>query len=101
SPHLQSATSFPTRRSSDLSPWRETWNEFKKNKIALAGIIIVLIFILIAIFAFFLAKEGINEQVMSDRLQPPSKEYWLGTDDFGRSEEHTSELQSRFELVCR
>src|SRR5699024_10697300 len=65
-------------------PWREAWKEFKRNKIALAGLIIVLFFILLAIFASFLTKEGINEQVMSDRLQPPSSEYWLGTDDFGR-----------------
>jgi len=67
-----------------VSPWREAWKEFKRNKIALVGLIIVLFFILLAIFASFLTKEGINEQVMSDRLQPPSSEYWLGTDDFGR-----------------
>src|SRR5699024_11946236 len=67
-----------------VSPWREAWKEFKRNKIALVGLIIVLFFILLAIFAFFLTKEGINEQVMSDRLHPPSSEYWLGTGDFGR-----------------
>src|SRR5690625_6506889 len=71
-----------------ISPWRETWREFRRNRIALVGMIIVLFFIFLAIFATFLAKEGINEQVMTDRLQP-------------RSEEHTSELQSRGHRVCR
>lgn len=66
------------------SPWRETWWEFKKNKIAVAGMSIVLFFILLAIIAPLITKEGINEQVMGDRLQSPSAQYWLGTDDFGR-----------------
>src|SRR5690625_3680902 len=67
-----------------LGPWREAWREFRKNKVAVVGMTIVIIFILLAIFAPFIAKEGINDQMMADRLQPPSKEYWLGTDDFGR-----------------
>lgn len=70
--------------SRNVGPWREAWRGFKKSKVALAGAIIVLFFILLAIFGPLIAKEGINEQVMTDRLQPPSAEYWLGTDDFGR-----------------
>ncbi|PAV30463.1 peptide ABC transporter permease [Virgibacillus profundi] len=65
-------------------PWREAWYEFKKNKIAVVGFCIVLFFILLAIFAPWIAKEGINAQETADRLLPPSAEYWLGTDDFGR-----------------
>lgn len=65
-------------------PWREAWVSFRKSKVAVVGAVIVLFFILLALFGPFLTKEGINEQMMADRLQPPSSEYWFGTDDFGR-----------------
>lgn len=67
-----------------VGPWREAWRGFKKSKVAVVGIIIVLFFIILAVAGPLLAKEGINDQVMTDRLQPPSAEHWLGTDDFGR-----------------
>ncbi|WP_040759817.1 nickel transporter permease [Sporosarcina newyorkensis] len=65
-------------------PWREAWIGFRKSKVAVVGAVIVLFFIILAIFGPLVTKEGINEQLMADRLQPPSSEYWFGTDDFGR-----------------
>lgn len=66
------------------SPWVEALQSFMKNKIALVGTGIVVFFILLAIFAPFIAPQGINEQNMTNRLQAPSAEHWFGTDDFGR-----------------
>ncbi len=66
------------------SPWREAWNGFKKNKLAMVGAGIVLFFIILAVAAPVIAPQGINEQELGDRLQAPSSEHWLGTDDFGR-----------------
>ena len=65
-------------------PWREAWVGFRKSKVALVGAVIVIFFILLALFGPLVTKEGINEQLLTDRLQPPSSEYWFGTDDFGR-----------------
>ena len=65
-------------------PGREAWRSFSKNKVAVVGAGIVVFFILLAIFGPLIAKEGINDQVLADRLLPPSSEYWLGTDDLGR-----------------
>lgn len=67
-----------------LSPWKEAWKSFKKNKAALFGLGLVLFFILLAIFADVLAPYGFNEQEMANKHLPPSAAHWFGTDDFGR-----------------
>ncbi|MEK4131432.1 nickel transporter permease [Solibacillus sp. FSL W8-0474] len=65
-------------------PWQEAWTSFKKSKSALVGSAIVIFFVLIAVLGPFIAPQGINEQNLSMRLQPPSAEFWFGTDDLGR-----------------
>ena len=70
-----------------VGPWRVAWRSFRKSKAALVGTAIVMFFVLLAIFGPMIAPEGINEQKLQEpslRLAPPSGDYWLGTDDFGR-----------------
>lgn len=65
-------------------PWREAWRGFKKSKAAIVGTVIVLFFVLLAIFGPWIAPQGLNEHNMKIRLQAPSAEHWFGTDDYGR-----------------
>jgi peptide/nickel transport system permease protein len=74
----------PSLQEETVSPWKEAWKSFIKNKIALVGFCIVLFFVILAIAAPVIAPQGINEQDLSKRLQAPSSDHWLGTDDFGR-----------------
>ncbi|VXB49123.1 oligopeptide ABC transporter (permease) [Bacillus sp. 349Y] len=74
----------PALHEEHVSPWKEAWKSFRKNKIALIGLFIVLFFVLLAIAAPLIAPQGINEQNLAKRLQAPSSEHWFGTDDFGR-----------------
>ncbi|MCL1697940.1 MULTISPECIES: nickel transporter permease [unclassified Lysinibacillus] len=77
-------TEVAPSRERAVGPWREGWRSFKKSKISLVGVGIVLFFVILAIFGPLIAPEGINEQNFSKRLSAPSSEHWFGTDDFGR-----------------
>lgn len=55
-----------------------------RNKGALLGLVVVLGFILIAIFAPLLAPYPLEAYDLGKILQPPSAAHWLGTDELGR-----------------
>ena len=54
------------------------------DKLAIAGLIVMLIFVLTAALAPVLAPYDPIAQTLVDRRQPPSSQYLLGTDDLGR-----------------
>jgi peptide/nickel transport system permease protein len=54
------------------------------RKVVIFGFVVLVIFILIAILAPFLAPYGDNEQDLTQTLAQPSAEHWLGTDEVGR-----------------
>lgn len=66
--------------------FQEIWRRLKKNKMAMIGLTVVVFLILMAIFAdfFFDYDTVVIKQNTAIRLQGPSAEHWLGTDEFGR-----------------
>lgn len=68
------------------SQWKEVWRRLKKNRSAMAGLVVIIIICLIAIFADLLANYEVDAitQNISIKLQSPSAEHWFGTDEFGR-----------------
>jgi len=57
---------------------------FKSNLLFTSGVIIVAGWILIAIFAGIIAPADPIAQDMAHRFEPPSINYWCGTDELGR-----------------
>ncbi len=68
------------------SQFYEAWRRLKKNRMAMIGLAILTFLCLLAIFAdvLFDYEEVVIKQNYSICLQPPSREHWFGTDEFGR-----------------
>ena len=64
--------------------FREVWRRLKRNRAAIVGGVIVLLFVAIALLAPLIAPFDPNEGDLSQRLKPPGHEHLLGTDALGR-----------------
>lgn len=65
------------------SQFLEVWRRFRRNKLAVFGMIIALALVLVAVFAELIAPYD-PTAFSSARLEMPSTGHLLGTDDFGR-----------------
>ncbi len=64
--------------------WRFVVRLFRTKPLGAAGAVVFVIFLLSGIFAGVLAPYGINETDLAHRLEPPSRQFLLGTDHLGR-----------------
>ncbi len=67
-----------------LTFWQGAWLRLRKNKLALLGLVIIIVLGLLAIVAPMVSSHEYSKQSILNKNKPPSAEYWFGTDDFGR-----------------
>jgi peptide/nickel transport system permease protein len=63
---------------------RETVRALLANRLAVAGLVVLVLLVFVGIFGKVIAPYGINEINIANRLAGPSKEHWFGTDELGR-----------------
>ena len=70
---------------SGRSVWGMVWFRFRKNKLAMAGLFLLLLMMLAILAApLYVPYEQVVKQNIVDKFTPPCAEYWFGTDQFGR-----------------
>lgn len=74
-----------SRRQARLGQAYMAWLRMRRNPLAMVGLAIVVVLMIMAAFAPWLAPHDPITQDLSNRLHPPfTSGYILGTDDFGR-----------------
>jgi ABC-type dipeptide/oligopeptide/nickel transport system permease subunit len=61
----------------------DIWRRFKKNRLAMVGLIFLIVLILVAIFAPWIAPYDFDERTPGAFREGPSMDHWFGTDVVG------------------
>ena len=66
------------------SLWQDAWLRLKKNRAAVAGGVVLLTMVILALLTPLIAPYSYEAQNLDLGASPPSAAHWLGTDIFGR-----------------
>lgn len=62
----------------------EVFLRLRRNRLAMLGLVILLVLVLAALLANWIAPYPFDRQDLNCTFNPPSLAHWLGTDEFGR-----------------
>lgn len=74
----------PARDLEGQGLWAKAWQRFRNHRLAMAGLILMMIFVLLAVFAPLLSRYPAFRLDLPNRASGPTWEHWLGTDGTGR-----------------
>jgi len=77
-------STWKEKHKSELSQFREILFAVKKSHLTIAGLVIVLSLVVIALIAPLIAPFDPVQMDLGNRLQAPSAEHFMGTDELGR-----------------
>ena len=66
------------------SYWKDAWRRFKKNKLAVFGVGIILLLAIMAFIGEPISGENYNKTNLMIVNKSPSVDHWFGTDNLGR-----------------
>lgn len=67
-----------------IQSWKNFFSKLKKNKAAMVGGVLIIVFIVVAIIGPFFTPYDPDTQIIVDKLATPSMDHWFGTDHLGR-----------------
>ena len=74
----------PKRSSPRIEYYKTVWKRLRKNKAAVVGGALIVLFIVVSIVGPLLTTQSPTDIQILNKLKPPSAEHWFGTDNFGR-----------------
>lgn len=83
-PALDNREAAESIKRPSISYWSDVWRRLKKNKLAMFGLIILLLLILMAIVGPYLTGYTYYTQNLDAQNLRPSADHWFGTDSVGR-----------------
>ena len=79
-----SVTAAPLALEQGEGPTRRAIRRFLRHRLAMAGLVVVVVFVALALFAPWVAPYDPIETSWSRIREPPSEAFWFGTDENGR-----------------